>query len=58
MWGDWFMRVVLGTVLLVLAATPAFAVTAVGPAPLLGLGIPALGAVGGAILGSKLFKRK
>jgi hypothetical protein len=52
------MRVVLGTVLLVLAATPAFATVTAAPAPLLGLGIPALGAMGGAILGSKLFKRK
>lgn len=52
------MRVVLGTLLIVLAATPAFAVIAAAPAPLLGLGIPALGAVGGAILGSKFFKRK
>jgi hypothetical protein len=50
------MRIVLGTVLLVLAATPALAVSA--PAPLLGLGIPALGAAGGALLASKFFKRK
>lgn len=50
------MRIVLGTTLLVLAATPAFATA--GPAPLIGLGIPALGAIGGAILGSKFFRRR
>lgn len=50
------MRIVFGTLLLVLAATPAFAVP--GPAPLIGLGIPALGAVGGAILGAKFFRRR
>jgi len=50
------MRIVIGIALMTLAATPAFAM--VVPAPLLGLGIPALGAVGGAVIASKIFKRK
>lgn len=50
------MRFILGLLLFVVAATPAFAY--VGPAPLIGLGIPALGVLGGAILGSKFLRRK
>jgi len=52
------MRVFVGIALLVLAATPAFAKAVFAPAPLLGLGIPALGALGGAIISSKFFRRK
>lgn len=50
------MRFVFGTFLMVIAATPALASPV--PAPLLGLGIPALGAAGGAWVASKFFKRK
>jgi hypothetical protein len=54
------MRIILGAVSFVIAATPAFAqcVTCRGPAPLLGLGIPAAVAVGGALLGARFFKKK
>ena len=34
------------------------AVHCAGPAPLLGLGIPAAVAVGGALLGARFFKKK
>lgn len=52
------MRFVSGVVLLLVAATPAFAIGAAAPAPLIGLGIPALGVIGGAVLGSKFLRRK
>jgi hypothetical protein len=54
------MRIILGAVCFVIAATPAFAqcVSCRGPAPLLGLGIPAAVAVGGALLGARFFKKK
>jgi len=55
------MRIILGAVCFVIAATPAFAQCALGcrgPAPLLGLGIPAAVAVGGALLGVRFFKKK
>ena len=50
------MRVVFGTICLVIAAWPAMANTV--PAPLLGFGLPAMAAVGGVLLGSRLFRRK
>ena len=50
------MRIVLGTIGLIIAATPALATSV--PAPLLGLGIPAAVIVGGVLLGARLFKRK
>lgn len=50
------MRIVLGTICLILAATPAFATAA--PAPLLGVGIPAATIVGGVLFGSRFFKKK
>ena len=53
---------ILGVVCCVLAAAPAWATCATfscpGPAPLLGLGIPAAVAVGGALLGARFFKKK
>ena len=57
------MRIILGTVSFVIAATPAWAggggcSACSGPAPLLGLGIPAAVAVGGALLGARFFKKK
>jgi hypothetical protein len=56
------MRVILGAVCIVVAATPAWAACATpscsGPAPLLGLGIPAAVAVGGALFGARFFKKK
>jgi len=56
------MRIILGAVCFVIAATPALAQACVtacrGPAPLLGLGIPAAVAVGGALLGARFFKKK
>ncbi len=50
------MRAVFGTICLLIAATPAMAVTSV-PAPLVGGGIAAMAAVGGVLLASRLFKR-
>jgi hypothetical protein len=50
------MRVMLGILGLVIAATPALA--SEGPAPLLALGIPAVAVVGGAMLVARLFKRQ
>lgn len=47
------MRFFMCTALMVLAASPALA-TNVGPAPLIGLGVPALGAIGGVLLGSRV----
>lgn len=56
------MRIILGAVCFVVAATPALAQACVtacrGPAPLLGLGIPAAVAVGAALLGARFFKKK
>jgi hypothetical protein len=55
------MRIILGAVYFVIAATPALAQACVdcrGPAPLLGLGIPAVVAVGGALVGARFFKKK
>ena len=52
------MRVVIGTICLLIAAMPAMAngVAAV-PAPLLGVGLPAAAAIGGVLLVTRLFKR-
>ncbi len=56
------MRIILGAVCFVVATTPALAQACVtacpGPAPLLGLGIPAAVAVGAAVLGARFFKKK
>ncbi len=56
------MRMILGAVCFVITAMPAWAqvgcVACKGPAPLLGLGIPAAVAVGGALLGARFFKKK
>ncbi len=59
------MRAILGAVSFFLATAPAWAggCTSVqphcaAPAPLLGLGIPAAVAVGGALLGARFFKKK
>jgi hypothetical protein len=55
------MRILIGTIYLVIAAMPALAqesVTPGVPAPLLGLGIPAAVAVGGVLFGSRFFKKK
>ncbi len=57
------MRIVLGAVCFFLATAPAWAqqppcTVCSGPAPLLGLGIPAAIAVGGALLGAHFLKRK
>jgi uncharacterized membrane protein YedE/YeeE len=53
------MRIVLGTICLIVAATPAMAGGGgPAPAPLLGLGIPAAAIVGGVLFGSRFFKKK
>jgi hypothetical protein len=58
------MRTIIGAVCLVIASAPAWAAppcptsACAGPAPLLGLGIPAAIAVGGALFGARFFKRK
>ncbi len=58
------MRIVLGAVCFFLATAPAWAgngppcVHCSGPAPLLGLGIPAAIAVGGALFGAHFLKKK
>lgn len=52
------MRAYFSVLLIVMAATPALAVPRPGPAPLIGLGIPALGAIGGALLASRFFRHK
>ncbi len=61
------MRAMLGAICLVMAAAPAWAKkcppcandpACAGPAPLLGLGIPAAVAVGGALFGARLLKKK
>jgi hypothetical protein len=57
------MRVILGAVCFVLVTAPAWAapappcVVCKGPAPLLGLGIPAAVAVGGALFGARFLKK-
>ena len=52
------MRVVFGTICLLIAATPALAQPVPTPAPLLGVGLSAAAAVGGVLLVARLFKRK
>ncbi len=57
------MRAILGAVCFVLVTAPAWAagpacVACKGPAPLLGLGIPAAVAVGGALFGARFLKKK
>ncbi len=57
------MRIILGAFCFVLAAAPAWAsppcaIHCAGPAPLLGLGIPAAVAVGGALFGARFVKKK
>lgn len=56
------MRIVLGAVCFFLATAPAWAqppcTVCSGPAPLLGLGIPAAIAVGGALFGAHFLKKK
>ncbi|MGC1863471.1 MAG: hypothetical protein WA733_20715 [Methylocystis sp.] len=56
------MRTILGAVCFAVAATSALANcghgACDGPAPLLGLGIPAAVAVGGALFGARLLKKK
>jgi uncharacterized membrane protein YedE/YeeE len=65
--GEFNMRAMLGAICLVMAAAPAWATNCghansdpacAGPAPLLGLGIPAAVAVGGALFGARLLKKK
>jgi hypothetical protein len=65
--GEFNMRVILGAIYLIMAAAPAWAQACpptshdpacAGPAPLLGLGIPAVVAVGGALFGARLLKKK
>ncbi len=61
--GESDMRIIFGAVCFVIAATPALAAcptpgSCAGPAPLLGLGIPAVIAVGGALFGARFFKKK
>jgi hypothetical protein len=60
--GESEVRIILGAACFFLATAPAWACTSVqphcaGPAPLLGLGIPAAVAVGGALFGARFFKR-
>jgi hypothetical protein len=58
------MRVILGAACFFLATAPAWAVCpprnphCQAPAPLLGLGIPAAVAVGGALFGARFLKKK
>jgi len=53
------MRIVLGTIGLIIAATPALAIPGpAAPAGLLASGIPAAAIVGAVLLGGRLFKRK
>jgi hypothetical protein len=57
------MRVVFGTICLLVAASPAMALipgnpcVAAVPAPLLGVGLPAMAVIGGVLLVARLFKR-
>jgi hypothetical protein len=50
------MRIVFGTLCLLVAASPALATPV--PAPLVGVGLPATAAVGVVLLVARLFKRK
>ena len=50
------MRVVLGTICFVVAASPALAQVST-PAPLLGVGLPVTAALGAVLLLSRFFKR-
>jgi hypothetical protein len=52
------MRVVLGTICLVLAASPVMASGTSVPAPLVGAGLPAMLAVGGILLVARIFNKK
>ena len=56
------MRAILGSISFLLVATAAWAgapcIVCRGPAPLLGLGLPAAVAVGGALFGTRFFKKK
>ena len=52
------MRVVLGTICLLLAASPALAGVTSVPAPLVGFGLPAILVVGGILLAGRLLKSK
>ena len=58
------MRAILGAVCFFLVTAPAWAgpcrrpSICTGPAPLLGLGIPAAVAVGGALFGARFLKKK
>ena len=58
------MRAILGAVSFFLATAPAWGrgrrapILCTGPAPLLGLGIPAAVAVGGALFGARFLKKK
>lgn len=57
------MRAILGAVCFVFVTAPAWAAPCAsalcrGPAPLLGLGIPAAVAVGGALFGARFLKKK
>jgi hypothetical protein len=65
--GEFNMRAMLGAIYLVMVAVPAWAQACpptaknpacAGPAPLLGLGIPAVVAVGGALFGARLLRKK
>jgi hypothetical protein len=59
--GVFNMRAIFGAFCLVVTATAAWAgpcVVCQGPAPLLGLGIPAAVAVAGALLGTRFLKKK
>ena len=58
------MRAILGAICFVLGTAPAWGTCTsaqphcTGPAPLLGLGIPAAVAVGGALFGARFLKKK
>jgi hypothetical protein len=56
------MRAILGAVSFFLVTTAAWAgspcIVCKGPAPLLGLGLPAAVAVGGALFGARVLKKK
>ncbi len=51
------MRVLFGTICLLIAASPALAANVSVPAPIIGSGMAAA-AIGGVLLASRLFKRK
>ena len=60
--GEFNMRAILGAVSFFLVTTAAWAgspcIVCKGPAPLLGLGLPAAVAVGGALFGARVLKKK